>query len=295
MPGTDTTIAGAGVTLAVRDYGGLGLPAILIHGGPGQNLATWDEFAPHLAPEIRPIALDMRGNGMSTDSDDYSWPALVSDIHAIVRHFALSRPLIIGHSWGGQLATYYASQYNDAGGVIANEGWITDVYTELSDDIWEWMRESYASEPFLNFAGTEEQLDPILAEIERVYGAGSAAVTKRQLVKGSDGLFRWRRAVDQLVHIQRTIGEASAILNNALYASITCPVLLVGGEKSEAEVQAAREGKLGPWFVSRSATAPVVERYPHVRSTWLPCGHDIAHELPEQLARLIKEFADSNL
>jgi pimeloyl-ACP methyl ester carboxylesterase len=289
----DLVIAGSGVTLAVRDYGGDGEPAILVHGGPGQNLATWDTFVPHLAPEIRAVALDMRGNGASDDSDDYSWPALVSDIHAVVRHFGFSRPLVIGHSWGGQLATYYASQYADAGGVVAIEGWITDVRTELGDEIWEWMRAEYASEPFMKFAGTDAQLAPILAWIAQTNGADAAAVTRRQLVEGSDDLLHWRRSVDQLVHIQRTIDAEGAILSTDLYARIACPVLLVGGERSEAEVQRAREGKLGPWAFSRTATEPVAARYDQVRAVWLPCGHDVPHELPEQLAGLIKQFAAS--
>jgi pimeloyl-ACP methyl ester carboxylesterase len=286
-------IAGTGVTIAVRDYGGSGRPAILVHGGPGQNLATWDDFAPRLAPDIRAIALDMRGNGASSDSDDYSWPALVSDIHAVVQHFALSRPLIIGHSWGGQLATYYASQYRQIGGVIGIEGWITDVRTELGDDVWEWMRESYANEPFMRFAGDEVQLTPILAWIAQANGAGAAAVTQRQLVQGADGLFRWKRSVDQIVHIQRTVDEEGKTLNTKLYASMTCPVLLVGGEKSEAEVQAAREGKLGPWAFSRAATEPIAAQYANVELVWLPCGHDVPHELSEQLADIIKRFAAS--
>jgi pimeloyl-ACP methyl ester carboxylesterase len=289
----DLFVAGSGVTLAVRDYGGAGEPAILVHGGPGQNLATWDTFVPHLAAEMRAVALDMRGNGASDDSDDYSWPALVSDIHAVVRHFGFSRPLIVGHSWGGQLATYYASQYSETGGVVAIEGWITDVRTELADDVWEWMRADYADDPFITFAGTEAQLKPMLAAITRMYGAGGAAVARRQLIEGNDGLLRWRRSVDQLVHIQRTIDAEGAVLSTDLYARIACPVLLVGGERSEAEVQAAREGKLGPWAFSRSATQPVLARYDHVRAMWLPCGHDIPHELPERLAGLIKQFVAS--
>jgi pimeloyl-ACP methyl ester carboxylesterase len=289
----DLKVTGSGVTLAVRDYGGEGVPAILVHGGPGQNLATWDTFVPHLAPEIHAVALDMRGNGASDDSDDYSWPALVSDIHAVVQHFGFSRPLIVGHSWGGQLATYYATQYSEAGGVVAIEGWITDVRTELGDDIWKWMRDDYADDPFIKFVGTEAELAPILAWITREYGPDGAAVARRQLVEGSDGVLRWRRSVDHLVHIQRTIDAEGAVLNTALYERITCPVLLIGGERSEVEVQAVREGKLGPWAFSRSATNPIVARYDHVRAVWLACGHDIPHELPEQLGGLSKQFAAS--
>lgn len=289
----DSMIAGTGVTIAVRDYGGSGRPAILVHGGPGQNLATWDEFVPRLAPEVRAIALDIRGNGASSDSNDYSWPTLGSDIHAVVQHFGLSQPLIIGHSWGGQLATYYASQFTDAAGVIAVEGWITDVRSDLDEETWEWMRAVEPDDPFINFDGTREALEAILAEITRMYGAPATAVTRRQLVEGNDGMFRWVRPFDQVVDMQRAVHEAGAVLNSKLYANITCPVLLVGGERSEAEVQALRQGRLGPWGFGRSATEPIAAEYANVHLVWLPCGHDIPHELPERLAELIKRFAAS--
>lgn len=287
----DAMIAGAGITIAVRDYGGSGKPAILVHGGPGQNLATWDDLAPRLAPEMHAVALDMRGNGASSDSDDYSWPALASDIHAVARHVRFSRPLIIGHSWGGQLATYYASQYSDAGGVVAIEGWITDVRSDLDDDTWEWMRAEDPDDPFAGFDGSREALESILAEITRAYGAAAAAVTRRQLFAGDDGLFRFRRSNSRVVDMQRAVHDDAAILSTDLYADISCRVLLVGGERSEAEVQAARQGRLGPWAFSRRATEPIVAQYANVGLVWLPCGHDVPHELPGQAAEIIKSFA----
>ena len=69
----DIEIENGGVTIAVRDYGGVGRDAEFIHGGPGQNLATWDDFIPYVIADVRAIALDMRGNGASDDADDYSY------------------------------------------------------------------------------------------------------------------------------------------------------------------------------------------------------------------------------
>jgi len=287
----DGTIDNGGVRLAVRDYGGDGRPIVLVHGGPGQNLAAWDAFAPSLAPELRSIALDMRGNGASDDADDYSWPALVSDIHAVVRAFELARPVVAGHSWGGQLATYYASRYDDCGGVVCIDGWITDVFTELGDDVWAWIEESYASEPFLRFSGTAEQLDSVIGLVEKEHGATGAAVARRQFAEDADGVFRWRRTVPELVHIQRTIDEESRMLSSELYGSLSCPVLLIGGEWSEREAQAAREGRLGEWGFSRAATDPIVAAYANVCAERWPCGHDVMGEMPAKLAERIKLFA----
>jgi pimeloyl-ACP methyl ester carboxylesterase len=290
---SDVVVQNGDVALAVRDYGGVGRFIVLVHGGPGQNLATWDDFAPLLSVDLHPVALDMRGNGSSDDASDYSWPALASDIHAVIVHFGMVRPLLVGHSWGGQLVTYYASQYQDCGGVIGIDGWITDVRTELGDEVWEWIAESYAADEFLRFPGTREQLAPILAHIAREHGSAAAAVTERQLIADPDGLLRWRRTVEEIVHIQRTIDRAGIVLNTGLYDDIRCPILLIGGSRSEEEVQALREGRLGPWAFSRTATEPITERYALVALAWLPCGHDIPHEMPAELASRIKSFAAS--
>ena len=147
----------------------------------------------------------MRGNGASDDASEYGWPALVSDIHAVVREFELQRPVLLGHSWGGQLVTYSASQYHDCGGVIAVDGWITDVRAELGDDVWQWIEDDYASDPFIGFCGTSTELERALTDVFETFGASAAAVARRQFVEGSDGSYRGRRTAKQLVQIQRAV------------------------------------------------------------------------------------------
>jgi pimeloyl-ACP methyl ester carboxylesterase len=282
-----------GIRIAVRDFGGNAAPVVLIHGGPGQNLATWDDLAPRLAPNLRPIALDMRGNGASDDAEDYSYPALASDVQTVVRQLELESPMVIGHSWGGVLATYYASQYNDCVGVIAVDGWITDVHAGPGDDaVWEFIEADYSSDPLLNFVGTARELEIVLSQIAEEYGHAAAAVAHRQFIGGHNGLLRWRRSVKELIEVERSVGRHEHTLTTALYERISCPVRLVGAERSEAERRAADpEGRFGPWGFSRDATAPIVARYRNVSAEWWPSGHDIPHEMPGELARTILEAA----
>jgi len=291
---TDDVIDSGDVRLAVRDYGGTGRSLVLLHGGPGQNLATWDRFVPYLSQDFRTVALDLRGNGASSDAADYSYPALVSDVHAVVSHYRLGRPVIVGHSWGGQVAVFYASQYHECAGVVGIDGWFTDVGEALPPETWRWLEDDYAAEPFLAFAGTAAQLDLALREIERQFGPSAADVMRRQFTQRAEGVFRWRRTVPQFVNIQRRVAEAGEGLNADVYRTISCPVLLIGAERSEAERREADpDGRLGPWGFSRAATEPVARRFPHVRAEWWPCGHDIPHELPDRLAQALRDFAHS--
>ena len=289
----DTTIRNGNLNLAVRDYGGNGRPIVLVHGGPGQNLATWDDFAAALRPELHPVALDMRGNGASDDSTDYRWPALASDIDAVVRHFGMKRPLLLGHSWGGQLVTYCASLYHDYGAVIAVEGWITDTYSEFGDDVWKWIEESYTADPLISFSGTASQLEPRLLEIGQTFGPSAEAVARRQFVESNHGMYRCRRTARELVHIQRSIDREARALTTDLYAAISCPVLLIGGAQSEEQVQLQREGRLGEWGFSRRATDPIVSTHKHVSAEWWACGHDVPHELLAELVARTKSMSDA--
>jgi len=48
----DSSVYIGAVALAARDYGGDGRAVVLVHGGPGPNLAIWDEFAPKLTGRV---------------------------------------------------------------------------------------------------------------------------------------------------------------------------------------------------------------------------------------------------
>jgi pimeloyl-ACP methyl ester carboxylesterase len=210
----------------------------------------------------------------------------------LVDHFRLERPIVLGHSWGGEVAVVYASLFTDCGGVVGVDGWITDMNEAIPSETWQWVEDDYAAEPFMRFAGTGDQLEQALAFIRQMYGDAGADVTRRQLVEGDDGLFRWRRTVPELVTVQRLVAEQAGGVGSEVYGSIRCPVLLLGAERSEAERRAADpEGRLGTWGYNRVATEAVVGRFPHVQSRWFPCGHDVPSAMPEALAQTLHEFS----
>ena len=142
---TDFFVDSGSIRLAVRDYGGAGQPLILVHGGPGPNLTSWDSFAPRLAGQFRAVAYDQRGHGQSDSAEDYSYSVLSGDIQAIIEALALHNPIVVGHSWGGWIALNYAAQYSSCAGVVCVDGPITREYTKLSEDVWIRMEEEVSS------------------------------------------------------------------------------------------------------------------------------------------------------
>lgn len=106
----------------VVDHGGAGRPVVLLHGGSA-HARWWDFVVPHLG-DVHAYALDLRGHG---DSDaatgDYAIGDYASDVGAMIEHFALARPLLVGHSFGSFVALRHALDDPDsASGLVLVDG-----------------------------------------------------------------------------------------------------------------------------------------------------------------------------
>lgn len=85
---------------------GRGSPLIVCHGGPG----LWDMFgdaAAMLAGSFRVIRWDQRGCGRSERRGPYSMARTAADLDAVRAHFGFEKVVLLGHSWGAQLALRY--------------------------------------------------------------------------------------------------------------------------------------------------------------------------------------------
>ena len=85
-------------------------PLVVLHGGPG---AHHDYLLPQMLRlgDTAPLLFyDQRGSGRSrTDSrEPVTWQAHVADLAAVVREFDVMPFTLVGYSWGGLLALFYA-------------------------------------------------------------------------------------------------------------------------------------------------------------------------------------------
>ena len=109
-----------GIDLAVRDYGGEGPDVLFVHGAQ-RTLEDWTLVLQHLSG-IRAVAFDLRMHGRSGVPAATTLNDFVRDIDTVAREVGLSRPLVIGHSFGGVLALQDVSAHPDRAGVVDIDG-----------------------------------------------------------------------------------------------------------------------------------------------------------------------------
>jgi proline iminopeptidase len=97
-----------------------GIPAVVLHGGPGSGCAPWNRrlFDP---ARYRIVLFDQRNCGRSTpnaadlatDLSANTTPDLVEDIERLRKHLEIDKWLVLGGSWGSTLSLAYAEAHPD--------------------------------------------------------------------------------------------------------------------------------------------------------------------------------------
>ncbi|MDX6191488.1 alpha/beta fold hydrolase [Flavobacterium sp. Fl-318] len=94
---------------------GKGEPLLIINGGPGMNSNGFEAMAKTLSQNQETIIYDQRGTGKSKlvklDATTISMRLMADDIESLRKHLKIKKWNILGHSFGGMLASYYATIY----------------------------------------------------------------------------------------------------------------------------------------------------------------------------------------
>jgi non-heme chloroperoxidase len=100
-----------GVRLEVLDWGGSGRPLVLLTGG-GDTAHVFDDFAPKLTPSFHVYGITRRGFGQSGFSPE-GWGAdrFGDDVLAVLNALKLEKPVLVGHSLGGEELSSVATRY----------------------------------------------------------------------------------------------------------------------------------------------------------------------------------------
>jgi len=90
---------------------GRGEMLVVLHGGPGSEMSYIKTYLEDLSKDFRVFFYDQRGRGRSAaggDSLELSIQQDVEDLEELRLRLGIDRLNLLGHSWGGVLAMFYA-------------------------------------------------------------------------------------------------------------------------------------------------------------------------------------------
>jgi len=97
----------------VRDWGDPRQPPLVIVHGLRDHSHSFDDLARALLDRFHVLALDLRGHGDSETTPYYGFGHFVLDLHNLIRALRLERPVLVGHSMGGEIVATYAGAFPD--------------------------------------------------------------------------------------------------------------------------------------------------------------------------------------
>ena len=101
-----------GVRLHFLDWGGHGLPPMLLIHGAMVTAHVWDFFSMEMRQHFRIYAVNLRGHGDSAwaPDGDYSRARMAADVVELLQHLDLDQVVLIGHSLGGSVGALAAAE-----------------------------------------------------------------------------------------------------------------------------------------------------------------------------------------
>jgi len=274
--------------ISVVEWGDPAAPPLILQHGGRDNARSWDWVARAFADSHRVIAPDLRGHGHSDWTNDGGYDVLdfVEDFAGIIRLLRLPPCPIIGHSFGGNIVTRFAGLYPDRVTRLVNiEG--------LGPSPVMMEREA-AEDPLDRLRGWIDHRADKAGRTPRDYPDRAALIRR---MRESDKRLSAELVEHLAIHAARlnpdgtlrlkhdpAFGRMSPVdvpteVKHALWAAISCPVLLVYGAESWASNPAA-DGRAAHF---RDARVELFEQ----------AGHWVHHDRREDFIRLARAFVDA--
>lgn len=253
------TVHHDGVTIPVS-RGGRGQPLVLC---PGLNSTQADlhELTELLRRDHDVVTFDLRGHGLASAADRYSFDAFLSDLFAVLAELERldlpSPPVLVGYSLGADLAVYYTAECPDAvAGLVLIDG------------------ANPLPEPFI----TEADLVDFRAMAED-------PATRREIERAKGSARQVLLTAQDVLDLQLEMDVVrSGILDR--YRKIDCPIRMImstsiAGDSTEG--RAPRHNRL--W---RAGIDRLVRERSHISTSWLDADHRLVFTNTPEIAEIIR-------
>ncbi len=254
-------------------------PAFVLVHGLGSSSHIWDLVAPRLAEHHPVFALDQRGHGETQQPEDgYDFETVTQDLRAFVRAVAGSRTLLMGHSWGANVALEYAARFPEGVEGLA----LVDGGIASPGERWTW------DETVQHL--TPPDIDGMrLDDLRRRWHVAEAAERDAQM----EGMFRSLFDVDEQGRVYRRFRIPNHMkVVRAIWEQR--PAELLGRVRAPVLVLPARQSDDPSDFAEAKAVAAerALSMGRQVRVRWFDDTiHDVPLQKPDELAAEVLQLA----
>jgi pimeloyl-ACP methyl ester carboxylesterase len=251
------------------------IPFLLVH-GLASNAELWRGVADLLAEDGHAVvAVDLRAHGRSDPDDHLDHATLSADLVEVAAACGLDRPVVVGQSWGGNLAVELAARHPRAvRSVVGVDGGHLELADRFAtaDEAWDVLAPP-------DWDATPVTWDEVVARVTAATPRWSASARAAQLANlavTADG--RVRAILTRDRH-RAILGHLHAHRPSQEVPQLTVPVLLTPVDGSGDGSARARVGGL-------------VDSCAHVHAHWFgDRDHDVHAQAPDEVAAVLRDHA----
>jgi pimeloyl-ACP methyl ester carboxylesterase/DNA-binding SARP family transcriptional activator len=267
------------ITMHVVDWPGEEPSILAIHGSAGHAYGL-TALGERLAPDVRFVAVDLRGHGFSDKpATGYGVEEHVEDVLQLIDALGLERPILLGHSIGGAVATFAAEAGGDrVGGLVLFDAVVGD---RRFVDGASFVVESFGASLEQRFAAFDEYHGRWLAEPEdSPWRRWLERSDRMELAPLPNGMLRRRGLREALAAEWTSVARADAL---GALSRVAVPVLVVHADAPWDEVPYLDEATIeGQVAAARDSRLYVASGQHH---------GDIIRRPSDGLVRALKDFA----
>jgi pimeloyl-ACP methyl ester carboxylesterase len=262
------------------EWHGNGPPIIALH-GLASSAHWYERVASYLNGQHRIIAPDQRGHGQTTQAaSGYDWQTLASDIVGLMDYLGLPQAAVMGHSWGGHVASNLAARFPErVTRLVMIDGGFQNGRL-FPGATWEAFKARVAPR---DVSGTRQEfLARLRSQLSECWGDDLERIVQTMVYE--DELMQIQDILrpDNHAQVIRTMWDEPP---SAILLQIQCPTLIVPA--------GPRADRAGTEFAQmrRKMVEAAAQATRNCRVCWIPDTiHDIGYHKPEELAKVIKEF-----
>lgn len=248
---------------------------ILLHGGPGQDHASFKAELGDLTDIAQIIYVDHRGNGRSEWGDKSKWnlPQWGDDVKTLCDILGIEKPIVLGQSFGGFVAQSCAIRHPDHPGKLILSSTSARKNQERCNAVFERLGGKEARE-----IADRTWHDPTpenLADFREV-----CLPLYNQTKGDADKAARAVKNEELLLHFQKSERKTFDFLDDL--KKMLCPVLVLGGEDDPTTPIEDQEDIV--------AALPKGQAKFHRFSG---CGHGAWRDNPDEVIPIIRAFIEN--